>query len=183
MECSFLKMGLERGIYPSLQPIIFSGNQESGKYTASREIASAFADEKNIFTIQMDAEDASLETLADPQENIRRIVNTDRNVKFDLPPLTKALEVANEGEPAVVIFDLNGNNELNGKFQIDLVGFITSGRLSYGVNNEYNLEKKQEKNLVIMIVKNEELKLFEPLECRCLTIRDFNMSDDNTLGM
>lgn len=183
MDCSFLKKGLESGLYPALQPIVFSGNPGSGKYAASIALATAFADEKNVFTIQMDADDASLETIADTQENIRRIVNTDRSVEFDLPPLTKALKVANEGEPAVVVFDLNGSDNLNTIFLRDLVSFITSGHLSYGVNNSYDLVKDNEKNLVIMIVKQDELELDPVLDCRCMTIRDFDLSDKNTLGM
>ncbi len=182
MDISFLKRGLEAGYYPSLQPIILTGEVGSGKHAAGLDLASTFASEKNIFTIEMDAKIASMETLVDEEENLKRIICGTKDMEFSLPPLTQAIQKANEGEPAVVIFDLKGEDKSNIQFEIDLLHFITSGELSYGVDSTYVLNKESEANLLMLIVKQNGLQLSDPLVSRCLTVRDFDKENNQVVS-
>lgn len=179
MEREFLKKYLESGSYPTFQPIVFSGKVGSGKYSASLDVASAFADEKNIFTIEMDSKTASVETTIDSDVNMQKRVLGNRE-DYIQSPLVQAIKAANEGEPAVVIYDLKGEGEVNYQFALDLLEFVVTGYLSC---ESSELEKDNASNLVIMIVKSDDLELMEPFKSRCLIIRDYQISEDKTISM
>lgn len=171
MKYSTVRESLENGNYPALRPIVFSGGVGVGKYSASLDAASTFALEKNIFSIEMANEEASVDDVVYSDINIQKIMSGERVQS----PLIHAIEVANEGEPSVVIYDLIGEGKINNKFASDLLDFINSG-----VCESYKLEKGNENNLVIMIVKSDELELSDSLERRCLKVCDFVMTDVKT---
>lgn len=166
MDISFLTRGIEKGLYPALQPILLSGDKDSGKDEAADILAISFADEANIFKISMNGEDASMASFVGEDS---------------LPPLVQAIKVANEGIPSVAIIDLKGEGiSLNLQYQCELLNFINTGSFTYGIS-KCVLDKEHAANLIMVILKDNNLSLSRPVEDRCLKVCDFSREETKAL--
>lgn len=198
MDFETLKQCIKLGDNLASQPLVFNGGNGSGKHFAALTVADDYADQKNVFTVTigrngmktMQSDFAVAKFFKDLHSflNAKEDVSTlyayrnllansidameEKNSEF-YSSLEQAAKAINEGELAALVIDVDCD-ELDRDIQFGLLSLITSGRLSYGKNKQITLDDDKKDNLLIMIVKGNEVELSEPLDCRCMNVYGYN---------